>query len=225
MVAYQPDNPELLLGMLQELRTPMTSIVGYVELMLNKSAGILGEMQRKFLQRVSANITRLTSMIDNLIRVTFLDAGRFTLSHQPVDVIEVIENSLTSAANQLREKGLTVTLNLEDDLPPVIGNRHSISQIVGQLLTNAYLASPQSRYHGDGKALCTVSFDVFPKWRGLNAVFVSIEDQGEGISAEDQSRVLARKYRANPLIQGLGDTGVGLAVARALIEAHGGSIW
>ncbi|MDX2162523.1 MAG: ATP-binding protein [bacterium] len=221
---YQPDNPELLLGMLQELRTPMTSIVGYVELMLNESAGILGEMQRKFLQRVSANITRLTSMIDDLIRVTFLDAGRFTLARQNVNVIDVIDDALTAAANQLREKGLTVTLNLDDDLPLVRGDHDAINQIVGQLLTNAYLASPP------GKDISVIAQRYQPNIAGrngtANAVYISVEDQGGGISPEEQSRVFARKYRAeNPLIQGLGDTGVGLAVAKALIEAHGGVIW
>jgi len=227
VVAYQPDNPELLLGMLQELRTPMTSIVGYVELMLNESAGILGEMQRKFLQRVSANITRLEAMIDDLIRVTFLDAGRFTLARQQVNVIEVIEDALTSASNQLREKGLIVRMKLNDDLPPVLGDKDAITQIVGQLLTNAYLASPP------GKEL-TVIAQYAPHMNGTSAnddhesdaLYIAIEDQGGGIAPEDAPRVFARKYRAeNPLIQGLGDTGVGLAVAKALIEAHGGALW
>jgi signal transduction histidine kinase len=213
--------------MLQELRTPMTSIVGYVELMLNESAGILGEMQRKFLQRVSANITRLEAMIDDLIRVTFLDAGRFTLARQQVNVIEVIEDALTSASNQLREKGLIVRMKLNDDLPPVLGDKDAITQIVGQLLTNAYLASPP------GKEL-TVIAQYAPHMNGTSAngdhdpdaLYVAIEDQGGGIAPEDAPRVFARKYRAeNPLIQGLGDTGVGLAVAKALIEAHGGALW
>ena len=226
-VGYQPDNPELLLGMLQELRTPMTSIVGYVELMLNESAGILGEMQRRFLQRVSANITRLTSMIDDLIRVTFLDAGSVALAQNPVDVVEVIEDALTAAANQLREKALTVNLSLDDDLPPVRGDRDAISQIIGELLTNAYLASPP------GKTITVTAKPYQPtpmartqNGKGAHSIFISIADNGGGIPPEDQTRVFARKYRAeNPLIQGLGDTGVGLSVAKALVEAHSGSIW
>lgn len=229
VVGYQADNPELLLGMLQELRTPMTSIVGYVELMLNESAGILGEMQRKFLQRVSANITRLEGMIDDLIRVTFLDAGRLTLVRQDVDVIEVIEDALTSASNQLREKGLILRMKLDDGLPSVRGDKDAITQIIGQLLTNAYLASPP------GKELTVIAQYAPAVMNGAasangddehEALYVSIEDQGGGIAPEDAPRVFARKYRAeNPLVQGLGDTGVGLAVAKALIEAHGGSLW
>ncbi|MFN8452824.1 MAG: ATP-binding protein, partial [Anaerolineae bacterium] len=221
-VMYKPDNPELILGMVQELRTPMTSIVGYVDLMLNESAGILGEMQRKFLQRVSANVTRLASMVEDLAHITFLDAGQFDLVPESVDVVGLIEDAITGASNQLREKGLTVHLNLDDEIPPVHADRDAISQIVGQLLTNAYLASPP------GSAIyVTARRQTVENGRApAEEMFISIEDRGGGISPEDQVRVFARKYKAeNPLIQGLGDTGVGLAIARALVEAHGGTIW
>lgn len=220
LAAYRSDNPELILGMVQELRTPMTSIVGYVDLMLNESAGILGEMQRKFLQRVSANITRLTSMLEDLTRISFLDAGRFTLMPEPVDVVSLIEDAITSASSQLREKGLTVHLNLDDEIPSIRADRDSITQIIGQLLTNAYLASPT------GSAIYVTAQRSEREGQPGHIMMVSIEDRGGGIAADDQSRVFARKYKAeNPLIQGLGDTGVGLAIAKALVEAHGGEIW
>ncbi len=221
-VVYRPDDPELMLGMVQELRTPMTSIVGYVDLMLNELAGILGEMQRKFLQRVSANITRLASMIEDLARITFLDAGRFTLTPEPVDVISLIEDAITGASIQLREKGLTVQLELDDNIAPIRADRDAISQIIGQLLTNAYLASPPG-------SEMTVVAQKQANERGQQPpemIVISIGDRGGGIAPEDQARVFARKYKAeNPLIQGLGDTGVGLAIAKALVEAHGGEIW
>jgi len=220
--AYRPDNPDLILGMVQELRTPMTSIVGYVELLLNESAGILGEMQRKFLQRVSANVVRLTSMLEDLTRISSLDAGRFNLVPDRVDVVEVIEDAITAASTSLREKGLTVHLDLEDGMPFARADQEAVSQIVGQLLTNAYLASPPG-----GEMFVIARRDNRKTKNGVaDRVFVSIEDRGGGIATEDQSRVFARKYKAeNPLIQGLGDTGVGLAIARALVEAHGGEIW
>ncbi len=208
--------------MVQELRTPMTSIVGYVDLMLNESAGILGEMQRKFLQRVSANITRLTSMLEDLTQITFLDAGRFTLEPESVDVVGLIEDAITIASSQLREKGLTVHLNIDDDIPPVRADRDAMTQIIGQLLTNAYLASPP------GSAIYVTARREVGKngHSGQQMMFISIEDRGGGIAPDDQARVFARKYKAeNPLIQGLGDTGVGLAIAKALVEVHGGEIW
>ena len=224
-VVHRPGDPEVLLSMVQELRTPMTSIIGYVDLLLGESPGILGEMQRKFLQRVSANVTRLTLMLDDLIRISFLDAGEFKLMPESVDVIELIEDAITGATNQLREKGLTVHMSLDDDAPPVRADRDAISQIIGQLLTNAYLASPpRSEIFISARTARRAlgSADHQP----VDCLYVSVEDRGGGIAIEDQPRVFARKYKAeNPLIQGLGDTGVGLAIAKALVEAHGGEIW
>jgi signal transduction histidine kinase len=218
------DNPELLIGMVQELRTPMTSIVGYIDLLLNESAGILGEMQRKFLQRVSANVSRLALMLEDLTRITALDTGRFALVPEQVDIIEVIEDAITAATNPLREKELALHLDFDEQIAPVRADRDAVSQIVGQLLTNAYLVSPQG-----SDLFITVRAQLRRQRNGIESipdrVLVSIEDRGGGIALEDQPRVFARKYKAeNPLIQGLGDTGVGLAIARALIEAQGGEI-
>ncbi|MAS33500.1 MAG: hypothetical protein CL610_05800 [Anaerolineaceae bacterium] len=219
------EDPALILGMVQELRTPMTSIVGYVDLLLSESAGILGEMQRKFLHRVRTNVSRLATMLDDLTRITALDTGQFMLVAQPVDVVGLIEDAITDSASQFREKGLSVHLDLSDDIPLIPADQDAMGQIIGQLLTNAYLASPPNT---------GISISARRKPAELNggtqdaaeSLVVAIEDRGGGIAPEDQARVFSRKYKAdNPLIQGLGDTGVGLSIARALVEAHGGRLW
>ncbi len=221
---YKPDNPELLLGLVEELRTPMTSVNGYLQLLLGESAGILGEMQMKFLQRVSTNIKRLSSMLDDLVHVAELDAGKFPLKPAPVDVTAIIEDAITNSSIQFREKGLTINLNLTDELPHVHGDSDAINQIIGQLLSNAYLVSPPNTEisvtvkHGE--------FKLDEQELPVAGLYVAISDRGGGIDPDDAPRVFARKYKAeNPLIQGLGDTGVGLSIARALVEAHGGRLW
>ena len=224
--ARQPQDPALILGMVQELRTPLTSIVGYVDLLLSESAGILGEMQRRFLQRVAANVARLLSMMEDLTRITALDMGQMVLEPEPVDMVALIEDAITASGSQFREKGLAVHLNLAEDLPFIAADRDALSQIIGQLLTNAYLASPP-----DSEIFISASRQSVPlsnngARQSVDSLLVSVEDRGGGIALEDQERVFARKYRAeNPLIQGLGDTGVGMAIARALVEAHGGVMW
>jgi signal transduction histidine kinase len=225
---YQPENPEMLLGLVQEIRTPVTSIVGYLDLLLQESrAGILGEMQRRFLQRIAANVTRMTSMLDDLIQVTRIDTGQFKLSPQSVDVIELIEDAITRSSSQFREKGLGVNLYLEDDLPPVEVDPNAVNQIIGQLLTNAYLVSPpgsEISITARRRMMRVLQSDGEPF--SVDSLFVSVEDQGGGIAPEDQTRVFTRKYRAeNPLIAGLGDTGVGLSIAKTLVEAQGGNLW
>ena len=218
----------MLLGMVQDLRTPMTSVVGYVDLLLNESAGILGEMQRKFLQRIATNVQRLASMLDDLIHVAFLDAGQFTLSPTPVDVVALIEDSIDDAMTALREKGLSIHLDLDENLPEVEADHDALAQVVGHLLTNAYLVSPPGAdlYIAARQELVRAVVDGEDTGDTVPALLVRFEDRGGGIALEDQPRVFARKYKAeNPLIQGLGDTGVGLAIAKALVEAHGGEVW
>lgn len=221
---YQPQQPELLVGLVQELRTPMTSISGYVDLLLGETVGILGEMQRDFLRRVRANINRLGTMIDSLINVTELDTGNYRLDPRPINVVSLVEDAITNASIQFRQKGLVVSLDLEDNMPDLPGDRDAMNQIIGQLLTNAYLVSPQ-----DSEILVTVgrrSVRLSQDGDARPCLYVAIEDKGGGIDPEDVPRVFARKYKANnPLVNGLGDTGVGLSIAKALVEAHHGRLW
>jgi signal transduction histidine kinase len=224
---YKFENPELLMGMVQELRTPMTSIVGYIDLLLDERAGVIGEMQRKFLQRVAANITRLTSMLDDLTRITALDMGLFTLQREPIDIVGIIEDVITNASNQFREKGLAVHLNLDENIPLLRADRDAMTQVIGQLLTNAYLVSPPNSDVYITANRREVNLSPNGNQETLtDSLFVCVEDRGGGIAPEDQDRVFSRKYKAeNPLIAGLGDTGVGMAIAKALVEAHGGKLW
>ena len=225
-LAAELDDPELIMGMVQELRTPMTSIMGYVELLLSESAGILGEMQRKFLQRVATNVSRLASMLEDLARITALDTGQFMLVAEPVDIIGLIEDAITNSASQFREKGLTVNLSLGDNVPMIPADQDAMGQIIGQLLTNAYLASPPNTDVTITARRQPMKISQNGSRDLVDSIYVSVEDRGGGIPLEDQARVFSRKYKAdNPLIQGLGDTGVGLAIAKSLVEAHGGRLW
>jgi signal transduction histidine kinase len=220
------ENAEVLSGMIYELNTPLTSIMNYIDLLLSESAGILGEMQRNFLQRVRANGQRLEAMLDDLMRVSVLDSGQFELATQAVDVIATIEDAITGATPQLQERGLSIHLNLDDDVPPLQADPDAIDQIVGQLLTNAYLASPPGSDLFVTARRQSVRFGENGTAREVDSLFLSIEDRGGGIAPEDLPRVFSRKYKAeNPLIPGLGDTGVGLSIAKALVEAHGGRLW
>jgi signal transduction histidine kinase len=221
---YTLNDPELFIGLVQELRTPMTSIAGYIDLLLGESVGILGEMQRNFLRRVSANILRLASMIDDLVKVTQLDAGTFELERTPVDLIAVIEEVITDASNQFREKELVLNLSLDDTLPSLPADEDGIRQIIGQLLTNAYLVSPSG---SEISIMAQQDHIQLPSTTSpIDVILLTIEDKGGGILPEDIPRVFARKYKAeNPLIEGLGDTGVGMSIAKTLIEVHNGYLW
>ncbi|MGF1504616.1 MAG: hypothetical protein GYB64_14385 [Chloroflexi bacterium] len=225
--AQQVDSrSEVIASLAQELRTPMSSIMGYTELLLRESVGILGTAQRKFLQRVKANTERMNALLDDMIRVTAVDTGRVELSPQRVDVVYTVEEAITSVTNQFREKGILLRMNLAEDIPPLTADRDALLEILGHLLSNAGLASPVGS---------EVYLTVGPQHAKLrrdgdiveaDCLYIAVEDSGGGIDPDDVDRVFVRKYRAdNPLIEGLGDTGVSLSLTRALVEAHEGNIW
>ncbi len=220
-------DPALTLSVIQEFRTPLSAIMGYMDLLMDESAGILGEMQRKFLQRVAANITRLSSITDDLTRITAMDTSRLILVPRPVSIVNIIEDTISNSTYQFREKGLTVNLNLDDNLPNIEADQDAISQVISQILTNAYLVSPPDSQiivtaHRQDVKLSTNGNLASP----IDCVLVSVEDRGGGIPPEELARVFARKNKAeNPVISGLGDNGVALSIAKMLIEAHGGGLW
>lgn len=210
-------DPELILGLAEDLRTPMTSLVGYVDLLLGESAGIISSMQRKFLQRVSVNVSRLEAMIADLIHIAQLDAGKLNLQMDSFDLISVLEQSITVAGNQFREKRLAADLNFDENIPLFYVDRDAMGQVISQLLLNAYLVSPpNSQINVDAHMI----EDFEPQ------IVVTVEDSGGGIDLEDLDQIFTRRYRADiPLVEGLGDTGVGMVVAQKLIECHGGRMW
>ena len=226
-----PENADVMLSISQELRTPMSSIMGYTDLLLSESVGILGALQRQFLQRVQANVDRLNHLIQDLVSITTLDTDGVRLEPVTIDMLEVVEDAITKAGNQFREKNITLHMNLPGQLPPLRADRDAMHQVIMQLLSNAYLASPT-----DGEVTISTEYvehftppsrdDIAPVGEPVNGIYVRITDQGGGVPPDEQRRVFGRLYRAdNPLIEGLGDTGVGLSIAKALVEAHGGTIW
>lgn len=225
-----PANSDVIMSIAQELRTPMSSIMGYTDLLLSESVGILGELQRQFLQRVQANINRLHHLIEDLVHVTALDSEQFKLQTQTIDMLEVIEDAITQAGTQFREKNITLHMRLPDELSPVRADRDAMHQVIIQLLSNAYLASPTNGEvtisAQDVQGFVPPPFGDDTPREPVNGIFVAVTDQGGGVPPDEQRRVFGRLYRAdNPLIEGLGDTGVGLSIAKALVEAHGGHIW
>lgn len=208
---------EIIASLAQELRTPMTSINGYTDLLLNESAGILGAMQRQFLQRVKANTERMSGMLSDLIRVTAVDTEHIELTPEPVDIVEIIQEAIMGTAAQCREHNITIRVDAADHLRPVRADRDSLYQIMSHLLSNACLCSQPG-------ADVLVTAHIKPE--AEDYIIVSVTDTGGGIELADRRRVFSRRYRAdNPLVEGLGDTGIGLSIAKALVEAHGGRIW
>lgn len=215
--AQDKQRDEVIASLTQELRTPMTSMAGYTDLLLGESVGILGAMQRQFLQRVKANIERMGSMLNDLIGVTTIDADAIAPEREPIDAVEAIEEAIMGSAAQYRERDISVQIDLEDGLPKIQADREQLYQIIHHLLSNACAVTPAG-----GEVIVGAHSNA----EAPDFVLISVTDSGGGIDPADRQRVFNRMYRAdNPLIAGLGETGVGLSIARALVESHGGRIW
>jgi signal transduction histidine kinase len=212
------EQAEVVASISQELRQPMSSIVGYTDLLLGESVGILGTLQRKFVERIKASTERIGSLIDDLIQVTTLETGLNELKPEPVDLDLIIDNAMSYTSSQIREKNISMHLDLPKNVAPIYADREALQQILIHLLQNAGAASPLEG---------TVYLKVQTKTEdGREYVLIQVKDTGGGIPPEDIGRVFTRLYRAdNVLIQGVGDTGVGLSIAKTLTEAQKGRIW
>ncbi|MBV6395925.1 MAG: Adaptive-response sensory-kinase SasA [Anaerolineales bacterium] len=216
--AQSSEQAEVVASISQELRQPMSSIVGYTDLLLGESVGILGALQRKFVERIKASTERIGSLIDDMIQVTTLEAGIVDLKAEAVDLNAILDNAMSYTSSLVREKNIAIHLDLPKQMTPIHADREALQQILIHLLQNAAAATPV-----EGRVTLKVQARTEG---GQDYVLIQVADTGGGIPAEDLPRVFTRLYRAdNVLIQGVGDTGVGLSIARTLTEAQRGRIW
>jgi signal transduction histidine kinase len=203
----------------QELRQPMSSIIGYTDLLLGESIGILGALQRKFLERIRVSSERMGGLVNDLLEKTIVENGGMSGSVQNVDISPIIDDAIALNMSQLREKNIALRVDLPDELPGINIDRESLQQILLHLLQNAGSATPT-----EGQISLRAS--VTRENNLQEYLLLQISDSGSGISSEDLPRIFSRLYRAdNNPIKGVGDTGIGLAVAKALVEAQKGRIW
>jgi signal transduction histidine kinase len=204
----------------QELRRPMSSAIGYTDFLLGESVGILGALQRKFLERLRVSIDRMSKLVEDLVRITHVENdAAVVLAGQAVEVSAAIDEAVSVTATQLREKRIALRVDLPEQLPSLIADRDALQQVLIQLLQNAGAAT-----HTNGS--------VFLRARIENGdgeqdyVLIQVTDEGGGISPDDMPHVFSQIYRANsPKIQGLGNSTIEMSVVRTLVEGLGGRIW
>jgi signal transduction histidine kinase len=212
------EQAEVVASISQELRQPLSSIVGYTDLLLGESVGILGALQRKFVDRIKASTERIHNLIDDMIEITTLETELNDLKPESVDLNLIIDNAMSYTSSQVREKNISIHLELPKKLAAIQADREALQQILIHLLQNAGATTP---FEG------TIRLKVQTRDEdGGEFILIQVTDSGGGIAPDDLPRVFTRLYRAdNVLIQGVGDTGVGLSIAKTLTEAQHGRIW
>jgi signal transduction histidine kinase len=199
-----------------ELRTPMTSIKGYVEIMLMGATGPLSEQQAHFLQVVKQNTERLAILVNDLLDVSRIEAGKVTLSMQALDLSEVVDEVLSTYAQRMKDEDrpMIFSRDVPPALPRVTGDRERVLQILDNLVENAYQYTPVN-----GHILVRLS-------QVGREVQIEVTDDGIGIPEEDQPRVFERFFRGeDPLVMATSGTGLGLQIVQTLVELHKGRIW
>ena len=197
-----------------ELRTPMTSIKGYTDLILQGALGEVSDQQRRFLEIVKTNVDRLSELVSDLLDTARIEAGRVRLETEPVNVPAIVGEVCDSLAETIREHGLTLTVEADPGIPAVQADRNRLIQVLMNLLSNAYRYTPSGG---------SIAVSVRPD---KDAVLVEVQDTGIGIAVEDQERIFERFYRADhDLVNQQAGTGLGLPIARSLVELHGGRLW
>jgi signal transduction histidine kinase len=199
-----------------ELRTPLTAIKGYVDILSMGAAGALSENQLHFLDIVSNNINRLNILVNDLLDISRIEAGRVTLNPQSVNVREIAEDIIADALrrSQQEDKPMALSLDAPAKLPPVMGDGERIRQIIGNLVDNAFNYTPSNG---------TIRITIHQQDDELQ---VDVQDNGVGIAVEDQPRVFERFFRGeHPLVLATPGTGLGLPIVRQLVEMHRGHIW
>jgi signal transduction histidine kinase len=194
-----------------ELRTPLTSIQGYAELLLEDE--LIGEAHRGSLTAVKKNSDRMLGLINDLLDLSRMEAGRLDLHRASLDLAGLIAEVAGSLRPLIETKRQRLRLDLGEALPAVWADADRVTQILTNLISNA------NKY-----TLAEGSITVGAR-RDDGFVRVDVSDTGIGLSPEDQAQLFTKFFRAHNLsLQADAGTGLGLVITRLLVELHGGRI-
>lgn len=194
-----------------ELRTPLTAIKGYMEGLID---GVLPASAETF-EQVHREADRLGRLVDDLQELSRVEAGAFSLDVHPVHLADLVQTTVKRLSPAYEKKGVGLHWNLPADLPQVLADEDRVVQVLTNLLGNALMYTPAT-----GTVTVTAA-------QVGGEVQVTVKDTGIGIPAASLPHIFDRFYRVDPSrSRGAGGgSGIGLTIARAIIEAHGGQIW
>jgi signal transduction histidine kinase len=194
-----------------ELRTPLTSIGGYTEMLIGEEFGALNGDQMSFATTIERNCRRLNRLIDDILFVSRVDAGRLSLERSWVDINEVAGASVIAALPRAAQGQVTLDLAVDEGLPELWSDPTRLTQMFDNLISNAVKFTPPN---GTIWVRLGSTGDV---------VHVEVEDTGMGIPPEEIDRLFERFFRTSTVGEVAG-TGLGLSIVKSIVEVHDGTI-
>jgi signal transduction histidine kinase len=197
-----------------ELRTPLTPLKGYVEMLLEGTMGRITSAQKSALEMIAKSVERAIHLINSLLNVSRIETGKMTFVFQPVSVYELVNDAVVNVQSMVAEAGHSLTVNVPKGLLYVNGDRAMLTNVVENLLVNAV------KYTERGGKITIEAFD-----EGDN-VHLTVSDTGIGIPEEEQEKIFDKFYQVSRgnsrWAKGIG---IGLYVAKYVMEKHNGKIW
>ncbi len=193
-----------------DLRSPLTAILGYTDLL--ERAGPINAQQREFIRRVGASVQNISTLINDLLNLSRIEAGYDSLKEELM-INQIINSSLEDLKEKIISKNQVLVMDLSVDLPPLLGNPMQLRQMIDNLAENAIKYTPQG-----GKIQINTHFES-------GQIIIKVIDNGPGIPAIDIPYIFDKFFRASNIGSETPGTGLGLSIVKSIVDNHQGRIW
>ncbi len=197
-----------------ELRTPVTPIKGYLQMLLNQKIGSITEEQKKILKIIQRNTNRLNHLIQDILDISRLESDTMRFIPEKADVKTMVEETVETMQSSADVKNIKINLELKDDIPELTIDKERIKQVIINLLNNAIKFSPDSS-----------SINV-KTGREKDDILFEVQDFGRGVPEDKQIKIFETFYQVDSKgDRKFGGVGLGLSISKGIIQAHSGDIW
>jgi signal transduction histidine kinase len=202
-----------------ELKQPMTAMRGYTRMLMMGIGGEMNDTQAQFVGVILANVDRMDKLVNDLLEISRLEAGRIKLDRAPVSLQDVVDETIANTHTESETRNHQLEVEVPADLPSALGDRDRLIQILTNLVRNACMYTPEGgtiRITAGGRETA----DIPPDY-----LLVSVSDTGIGMSPEDLANLQGKFFRADQaMVRAQQGTGLGVSISRGLVELHGGQL-
>jgi signal transduction histidine kinase len=199
--------------MSHELRTPLNAIIGFSEVLSDRMLGEVNDKQAEYLSDILESGRHLLSLINDILDLSKIEAGRMELEPTEFDLKGAVENAVSLVRERAHRRGIKLERTIDEHVGPIRGDERKVKQVLLNLLSNALKFTPE----GGEIKVQVESRDGMAE--------ISVTDSGVGIAPEDQEAVFEEFRQVGTAEKKVEGTGLGLAISRKFIELHGGRIW